>query len=231
MQILVINPNSTTAMTKKIATCASVVASSGTIVHALNPSGTPLSIEGNYDAAMSLQGVLEEVRKGETEGYDGFVIACFDDVGVDACREIATGPVIGICEAAMHAASMLAPSFSVVTTLARSVSHIRNLAIQYGFERKCCGVHAVNIPVLDLDKDETVRYQIRDSILRSVREDGSEAVILGCAGMTDLTGWLTEETKIPVIDGVAVAVRMVEALVGVNLKTSKINTFAKPREK
>ena len=53
----------------------------------------------------------------------------------------------------------------------------------------------------------------------------------GCAGMADLTEWLSKETGIPVIDGVSVATRMIEALVGSGLKTSKINAYAFPNAK
>jgi allantoin racemase len=232
MRLHVINPNSTRSMTDKIGACARSVASPGTEIVATNPASAPASIEGHYDEAMSLAGLLEEVRKGEQAGADGFVIACFDDVGLGACREIATGPVLGICEAAMHAASMIATGFSVVTTLDRSVPLIEDLALRYGMERRCRRVRAADIPVLALEEPgSNARQKLLDEITRAVREDRCEAVILGCAGMADLTAWLTEETGVPVIDGVAVAVRMVEALVGAGLSTSKVGAYARPLAK
>lgn len=232
MRLHVINPNSTRSMTDKIGACARSVASPGTEIVATNPASAPASIEGQYDEAMSLAGLLEEVRKGEQAGADGFVVACFDDVGLGACREIATGPVLGICEAAMHAASMIATGFSVVTTLDRSVPLIEDLALRYGMERRCRRVRAADIPVLALEEPgSNARQKLLDEITRAVREDRCEAVILGCAGMADLTAWLTEETGVPVIDGVAVAVRMVEALVGAGLSTSKVGAYARPLAK
>jgi allantoin racemase len=219
-------------MTDKIGACARSVASPGTEIVATNPASAPASIEGQYDEAMSLAGLLEEVRKGELACADGFVVACFDDVGLGACREIATGPVLGICEAAMHAASMIATGFSVVTTLDRSVPLIEDLALRYGMERRCRRVRAADIPVLALEEPGgKARQKLLDEITRAVREDRCEAVILGCAGMADLTAWLTEETGVPVIDGVAVAVRMVEALVGAGLSTSKVGAYARPLAK
>ncbi len=232
MRLHVINPNSTRSMTDKIGACARSVASPGTEIVATNPASAPASIEGQYDEAMSLAGLLEEVRKGEQAGADGFVLACFDDVGLGASREIATGPVLGICEAAMHAASMIATGFSVVTTLDRSVPLIEDLALRYGMERRCRRVRAADIPVLALEEPgSNARQKLLDEITRAVREDRCEAVILGCAGMADLTAWLTEETGVPVIDGVAVAVRMVEALVGAGLSTSKVGAYARPLAK
>jgi len=232
MRLHVINPNSTRSMTDKIGACARSIASPGTEIVATNPASSPTSIEGQYDEAMSVAGLLEEVRKGEQAGADGFIIACFDDVGLGACREIATGPVLGICEAAMHAASMIATGFSVVTTLDRSVPLIEDLALRYGMERRCRRVRAADIPVLALEEPESnARQKLLDEITRAVREDRCEAVILGCAGMADLTAWLTEETGVPVIDGVAVAVRMVEALIGAGLSTSKVGAYARPLAK
>ncbi len=232
MRLHVINPNSTRSMTDKIGACARSVASPGTEIVATNPASSPASIEGQYDEAMSMAGLLAEVEKGEQAGADGFVLACFDDVGLGASREIATGPVLGICEAAMHAASMVATGFSVATTLDRMVPLIEDLALRYGMERRCRRVRAADIPVLALEQPgSNARQKLLDEITRAIREDRCEAVILGCAGMADLTAWLTEEAGVPVIDGVAVAVKMVEALVGAGLSTSKVGAYARPLAK
>lgn len=232
MKIKVVNPNSTASMTEKIRRCAEAVAAPGTEIVAANPADSPASIEGHHDGAMAVPGLAAEIAKGEAEGCDGFVVACFDDTGLDACREVADGPVLGICEAAVHAASMLATSFSVVTTLSRSVPIIEDLMVKYGMERRCRRVRASDLPVLALEEEGSrAREVIRDEIMRAVEEDRCEAVVLGCAGMTDLTQWLSAETGVPVIDGVVAAVKMVEALVGAGLKTSKVGAYAAPRAK
>src|SRR5262245_14428799 len=120
MRIKVINPNTTESMTRTIAWAAAAVAAPGTEIVAATSSAGPISIEGHYDEAISVIAMLEEVRRGEADGIDGYVIACFGDPGLLAAREVAAGPVIGIAEAAMHAASFLATGFSVVTTLGRT---------------------------------------------------------------------------------------------------------------
>jgi allantoin racemase len=231
MRILVVNPNTTASMTAKIGACARAFASLGVEIIARNPPDGPASIEGHYDEAISTPGLLAEIRRGEAEGVDGFVVACFDDPAIGACREIATGPVVGICEAAMHAATMIATSFSVVTTLPRAVPIIEELALRYGMERRCRRVRAADIPVLALEEPGDARQRILTEVREAVAQDRCEAVILGCAGMADLTEWLTHETGVPVIDGVVAGVRMVEALVGAGLRTSKIGAYAAPRAK
>jgi allantoin racemase len=150
---------------------------------------------------------------------------------VGACRELATGPVLGICEAAMHAVTMIAASFSVVTTLPRAAPIIEELALRYGFERRCRRVRAADMPVLALEEDPEARRRVLAEVNRAVAEDRCEAVILGCAGMADLTEWLSRESGVPVIDGVVAGVRMAEALVGAGLRTSKVGAYQPPRPK
>ena len=219
-------------MTEKALQSAQRVAFPDTTIVASNPPDTPKSIEGHYDEAMSIPGLLAEVAIAHEKGCEGLVVACFDDPGLGACREIFSGPVVGICEAAMHAASFIATSFSVVTTLPRSIPIVESLAYQYGMARFCRRVRAADLPVLALEENTNgAREKVRDEIVRAVQEDHSEAVILGCAGMADLTDWLSEQAGVPVIDGVVAATKMVEALVGAKLNTSKVGAYAAPRVK
>jgi allantoin racemase len=113
MRILVVNPNTTLSMTRKIAAVARIAASAGTEVATVSPVMGPASIEGYYDEAFAVPGLLEEVRRGEATGFDGYVVACFDDTGLDAARSIARGPVVGIAESAMHIATLIAGSLRV----------------------------------------------------------------------------------------------------------------------
>jgi allantoin racemase len=55
--------------------------------------------------------------------------------------------------------------------------------------------------------------------------------VLGCAGMVDLAADLSVRHRLPVLDGVACAIKLVETLVGLGLKTSKIGGYAPPLPK
>lgn len=232
MRILCINPNTTVSMTEKIGQAARAVAAAGTEIVAVNPEDGPVSVEGSYDEAISVPFMLEEVQRGEAGGTDGYVIACADDPGLDAARELATGPVAGIGEAAMHHAAFLGAGFSLVTTLSRSVPVFRHNAQRYGLVSLLRSVRAAEVPVLALeDESSGARLLVRDEVERAIREDGAECIVLGCAGMADLARWLMAETGVPVIDGVAAAVKTVEGLVAQQLGTSKIGFYAPPRQK
>ena len=137
--IQVINPNSSLAMTETIGAAARAVAAPGTEILAVCPGAGVPSIEGHFDEAIAAVGVWNR-SKGREQGVDGHVIACFGDPGLLAARELAQGPVIGIAEAAMHMATLVATR-SVVTTLPRTLIIARHLLHQYGFQDKCAALH------------------------------------------------------------------------------------------
>ncbi|QGX99740.1 aspartate/glutamate racemase family protein [Roseovarius faecimaris] len=225
MKLLVVNPNTTTSMTNKIAKAARDVARPDTQIVASNSQNGPASIQGFLDVATCIPGLLDEVK--QHNDVDAIVVACFDDTGVDAVRCVADVPVLGIGEAAYHAASMLATKFSVITTLSRSVPGLENNLMRYGLAQKCAKVRATDIPVLKLEEgDPATLAKIRAEIEEAITQDKAEAIVLGCAGMADLMQSLSDEFGVPVIDGVASAVCMAEALVAAGLKTSKIGAYA-----
>ncbi|MBK6613927.1 aspartate/glutamate racemase family protein [Ottowia sp.] len=232
MRIKVINPNTSQSMTGLIRVAAQAVAWPGTVIEAVCPRHGPASIEGHYDEALACVGLLEEVRRGELEGVDAYVIACFGDPGLDAARELARGPVIGIAEAAMRSASYLATGFSVVTTLKRTNVITQHLVDKYGVRRHCRRVRATEIAVLDLENPATDAYRtILAECRRALAEDDCGAIVLGCAGMADLCQRLGDELGVPVIDGVAAAIVTAEGLVRARLATSKRGDYAPPLPK
>lgn len=232
MRIHLVNPNTTASMTDKIAAAARAVARPGTEILARTSTMGPASIEGYYDDALALPGLLAAIAEAEAEGVDGHIIACFDDTGLDAARTLARGPVVGIGEAGFHLASLIAHRFAVVTTLSRSIPVIEANLMRYGFERRCCAVRASEVAVLELeDPASGTRGRISAEIARAIKQDGAEAVVLGCAGMADLARALGDEHGVPVIDGVSSAVALAEALIGTGLATSKRGAYAPPRPK
>ena len=217
-------------MTLKIGAAAKAAASPSVEIRAVNPDFGPPSIEGYFDEAFSVPGLLAEI--GKAADADAFVIACFDDTGLEAARCATDAPVVGIGEAAFHLASLIAEKFSVVTTLARSIAPIERNLVKYGLAARCARVRAPNVAVLSLEEPGSdARRTIEREIERALSDDGAEAIVLGCAGMTDLARDLSQAAGVPVLDGVACAVSLAETLVRLGLKTSKRNTYAPPLAK
>jgi allantoin racemase len=189
----------------------------------------PPSIESWYDDAFAVPGLLAEIAAAQRAGCDASIIACFGDPGLDAAREVARGPVLGIAEAAMHAASMIAPSFAVVTTLSRTCGMAWRLVDRYGMRRICRSVRAANVPVLDLTlPGSAARRLIIEECRRALTIDGAEAIVLGCAGMADLCDEIAAALDAPVVDGVTAAIKFCEALVTLKLGTAKRGEYARP---
>ena len=164
MRILVINPNSTSAMTEDIAEAAKLAALSSTEIVARNPETGPVSIQGPEDGEAAMPGLMQV--------FDG--------------------------------------KFSTVTTLPVSVPIIEANISSYGFDARSCGVRASNVPVLSIGR-ETAR-SIEEEAKTALAEDGCSTIVLGCAGMADLASSMSVELGAPVIDGVAAAVGLCEAV-------------------
>ena len=189
MKLLLVNPNTTASMTAKMRDAACAVASPETEIIAATAEYGPESIEGYYDEVFSVPAMLDAVKAHPDAA--GVVVGCFDDTGVDAARCVTSAPVIGICQAAMQVASVVSGSFTVVTTLGRSVPALEHLARRYGYAGVCRRVRAS--PVLDLeDPASGARELLRAEVRRALDEDGCEAVVLGCAGMVDMARSLSE---------------------------------------
>lgn len=213
MKIAVINPNSTVSMTGKIAAAARAVAPDAEIV-AVTCHGSPPAIQGPEDDAICRPFVLAEVARAEAEGADAAVIACFDDPALAEARAASRIPVLGIGEAAFHAAMLLGQRFSVVTTLPVAIPVIEENIARYGIAGACAKVRAAGIRVLDLEEPGgAAAATVSSEIGRAVAAEAPGAIVLGCAGMADLVGRFQAEHGLPVIDGVAAATVLARALV------------------
>ena len=232
MHIRLINPNTTAAMTAKIGAAAERVAAAGTRISATNPEAGPVSIESHFDEAISAVGVLDEIRRGDAQGVDAHVIACFGDPGLLAARELSAAPVIGIAEAAFHFAALISTRFSVVTTLGRTAIIAEQLLHNYGFAQHCRKVRAAEIPVLELEHDSACALErIIAECRRAKAEDGIGAIVLGCAGMAEHSAEIGAAVGLPIVDGVSAAVKLAESLVALGLRTSKHGDLAFPPPK
>ena len=232
MHIRLINPNTTAAMTAKIGAAAERVAAAGTRISATNPEAGPVSIESHFDEAISAVGVLDEIRRGDAQAVDAYVIACFGDPGLLAARELSAAPVIGIAEAAFHFAALISTRFSVVTTLGRTAIIAEQLLHNYGFAQHCRRVRAAEIPVLELELDSACALErIIAECRRAKAEDGIGAIVLGCAGMAEHSAEIGAAVGLPIVDGVSAAVKLAESLVALGLRTSKHGDLAFPPPK
>ena len=231
MKIQVINPNASAGMAHMLEQACCDIRGASCELSVIHLPGSVASIEGAVDGVHAAYQLLEAIRLGEAQGMQGYVIACFDDTGLDAARELASGPVLGIGEAAMHAASMLSVRYSILTSLPRSIHIIERNMRAYGLDRRCAGIHAADIPVLELERDPAHYAALCQRGREIIASDRCESLVIGCAGMSQWARRLQDDLGVPVVDGVQVALKWVEALVQLGLGTSKVLSYAAPRLK
>jgi allantoin racemase len=229
MHIRIINPNTTASFTKRCVAGAQEVAAAGTRISCGTSAFGVASVECHSDEALATAGVIDQIRLGETEGVQGYVIACFGDTGLDAAREMASGPVVGMSEAALYAAALIAPMFSIITLPLRTRIFAERVVWHAGLERRCARIRAIDLPVLDCeDSPAALLEPLLVQGRLAIAEDHAEAIILGCAGLQPLVRPASAQLGVPVIEGVAAALKQVEALLSLGLTTSKRGQWATP---
>ena len=231
MRILIANVNTTEAMTEAIAEAARAVASPGTEIIGLTPDFGAESCEGNFESYLAAIAVMDKVVRFEGE-YDAVIQAGYGEHGREGLQELLTVPVVDITEAAASTAMFLGRSYSVVTTLDRTVPLIEDRLILGGLHDRCASVRSSGMSVLELESDpERAVEAIAAEAQKAVEIDRAEVIVLGCGGMAELKDRVVELCGVPVVDGVQAAVQVAESLVRLGLTTSKVRTYASPRPK
>ena len=231
MRILIVNVNTTPSITESIGAQAAGAAAPGTEIVPLTPPFGAESVEGNYESYLAAVAVMEAVR-AYPEPFDAVIQAGYGEHGREGLQELLEVPVVDITEAAASTAQFVGRTYSVVTSLDRTVPLIEDRLAAAGLNSRCASVRASGLPVLELDRDPRAAVEaIAQEAVRAVQDDRAEVVCLGCGGMSGLAERVIERTGVPVVDGVTAAVTTAESLIRLGLTTSKVRTYAPPRPK
>lgn len=222
MRLLIINPNTSEAMTEQIRKSVEAVAPDDAECETVTNMGGPVSIEGHTDEIVSAYHILKYLGKNK-EQYDGYLIACFSNHPVTAAlRELTGKPVLGIAEAACHMASMAGNRFGIVTTSPKWVPMLEEVVTGFGLNEKCAGVFSSGFSVSELHdlEEKDVEKGILNTAGLAV-SSGAEVICLGCAGMSGLQEKIKKELKVPVIDSCEAGVMQLYALCRMGIGTSR----------
>jgi allantoin racemase len=206
-RIRVINPNSNDIVTRGLDVALEPLRfeNGPEIVCSTLPEG-PFGIESQADAdsvVLPLRRLIEADNSS-----DAFVIACFSDPGLHACREDNARPVFGIAECGVLAALARADRFGVIATGQRSIArHVRYLR-QMGVMDRFAGERPLDMSVAETASGEKTLDRMIEVGRRLKEQDGAEAVVMGCAGMARHRRALEEALGVPVIDPTQAAVTL-----------------------
>lgn len=191
-----------------------------------------LSIESEYEEMRNAPEVVKLCIQGEKDGYDAIFINCFGDPGVRAAREVVQIPVFGGFEPAVLMACGLADKIVIVTVVDNVVPLIERNLRSSGLDRRVTSVRATNIPVLELNDHEKTCKGIAAEAIAAVKEEGAQAIVLGCTGMIDVAEdvkklLLEQGYDIPVVEAARAAVMTLEMYARLGMKHSLL-TYRRP---
>jgi Asp/Glu/hydantoin racemase len=204
--ILVINPNSTVAVTRAIDDAmAPLRGPGGPEIECLTLAEGPPGIESQTDADGVILPLCQTIREHEADA-SAFVIACFSDPGLFSAREATAKPVLGIAECGILTALTLGHRFGVISILARSVPrHLRYIAAM-GVGQRLAGDLPIGLGVTELADAQAALSRMID-VGRKLRDrHGAEVLVMGCAGMARYRADLEKEIEIPVVEPTQAAV-------------------------
>ncbi len=195
------------------------------------PEG-PASIESMYEEYLSIPATARRALELEKEGWDGLILGCYGDPGLDAMRELLSIPIIGPGEATALMAASLGHRFSIITitesVIAGTERQIRNI----GVGDKLASVRVVGIPVLQLhhDRDGAIAATLEQG-RRAMEEDRADTLILGCMsmGFLEIAEAVAPELGIPVLNPGRVSLKFAEAMVGAGLTHSRRAYMTPPK--
>lgn len=204
--VVVINPNSNQTVTDGLEKSLSYFNQfEGCIIECVTLEEGPFGIESQLDSD-SVVIPLANIVKSRKDAA-AFVIACYSDPGIDACRSITSQPVFGIQESGVLTALSRADLFGVIAISDASVERHRRYLARMQVLNRLAGEIALNISV-DESANGTGTYQRLVEVGYQLIKMGAGVIILGCAGMSRHRLNLEAELKIPVIDPTQAAVSM-----------------------
>lgn len=215
-RILVVNSNTTESVTARIATVAAGAAPAGVTVETVTaPFGLPLIVtRADWLVAGPATLAALEAARGR---FDAAVIACFGDPGVEAAKELFDVPVLGISEAAFHAAALLGRRFGIVSFTAALRPMFEDCLERSGLAPRCAGFRMGPAFAGDPGRVAEERRDLLRTLVRaSVEEDGAEVVILAGGPLAGVAAALQPESPVPLVDGTVAGVRLAAALAGMS---------------
>ena len=219
IEICIINPYGTTISNKKLKKCASKVINESSSIY-INEENFEHDDLSHHLETTNISSLVKQIENNNSS--DAFIIASFEDIGVDVIRKITSKPVIGIGEASFYTANIIANKFSIITNVSQSHEALKNNLIKYDMDHKCVSLKSIEVPILDMETmSKSNLTKLENEIQRTISEDSPEAIIITSAGITNLAKDLGHKFNLPIIEGMTAATALIENLTKLQLNIKK----------
>jgi len=210
MKVILINPNSTEAMTLSSVETAQKTAPEINFEGWTSFDGPP-SIQGEEDGNHAIKPMLELVKKANKQKPSAIIIGCFDDTGLEQAREISLCPVLGIGESSFLLSYLFSGETAVITTVHEAVPIIKKNIKNAGYSTLISEVIAADVEVLDLEFSPT-QSAVKFAQASKALNGSTQNIILGCAGAVKIKDEFETITGYKSFDGVTSAAKLCRAL-------------------
>ena len=231
MRLLLLNPNTSEAVTERLAATARLAAAAGTqIVPLTAPRGVPFiasRAEAQIAGAIALEMLAEHHGR-----YDAAIIAAFADPGLLGARELFDVPIVGLAEAAMLTACMLGRRFSIVTFTTAMGPWFKECVDMHGLGGRCASIRMLDEAFTSLaNVQEEKEEKLVALANRAATEDEADVIILAGAPLSGLAARVRHRVPVPLVEQTIAAVKQAEALVALSPIKATRGTFLRPSAK
>jgi allantoin racemase len=231
LRILILNPNTTEAVTSLMVEAGQAVAAAATeLVPMTAPRGfsyISTRAEAQIGGAIALEMLAEAHRS-----VDAAIIAAFGDPGLLGARELFDIPVVGVSEAAMLTACMVGQRFVIVTFATALGGWYRDCVEMHGLMGRCAGIFALDQAFSSI---ADVQNENLDSLValadKAIGEMRADVMIFAGAPLAGLANKVRHRLPVPIIDPVAAAVKQAEALIALGPRKATAGSFRRPAAK
>jgi allantoin racemase len=230
MKLLLINANLSAFVTAACAREAQASASPQTEIVAVTGEFGARIIGTRAENAIAQHGMLDLAAKHHA-GCDAIVIAVSYDTALAALRELMPIPVVGMTEAALLTACMVGGRFGIVTLGPRGVPLYREVVEAYGLERRLAGIETIDAPASAYAAPETLVPAVLACCRTLVERDRAECIVLAGAALAGMQRSLQASVPVPLLDGIACAVRQAELLVRLALPKPTAGSLARVNDR
>ncbi len=226
--ILLINPNTTASITDLVLKTARGFARPDTKLRAISGAFGPRYIASRAAYAIAGHAALDALAN-DKGAKDAVVLACFGDPGLAALKEVSPVPMVGMADASILQACALGQRFSIVTGGERWKSMLEEFVASHGLSSRLASVRTVAPTGAAIARNpKAAMALLARGCMACVRDDGADVVILGGAGLAGLAAKLKAKVEVPLLDGVACAISMAEALALQRPAKATRGTLARP---
>ncbi|WP_323764136.1 aspartate/glutamate racemase family protein [Marinovum sp.] len=231
MKILLINPNTTEALTELLTGAARKVLPEGVTLDCITATTGVPYISTRTEAVLGGLSVLEILAERHHK-YDGAIVAAFGDPGLGAARELFDIPVVGLAEAGMLTACMLGGQFSIVTFAQALGPWYRECVDWHRLGARCASIRMLDGEFHSIsDVQEEKADLLVDLTMRAVDEDGADVIVLAGAPLSGLAEQVRDRIPVPIVDCAAAALRQAVTLAALRPVGASRGGFARPAAK